>query len=57
LAIPLDTKVGKWKFVKVVFKANSGGLDKDLTPSGDLTFDVIPHDPLVVPSDAKVEIN
>jgi len=53
--MPFDAKLGKWKVVKVSF-SGTGGISKDLTPSGDLTFEVTPHGTLVLPSDAKVEI-
>ena len=56
LTIGLDTKTGRWKISKVYFHANSGGLDKELTPSGDLTFEVVPHQTLILPSKAEVEI-
>jgi hypothetical protein len=54
--IPLDAKTGKWKVVKVLFFAAGGGINKDLTPNGDLTFEVTAHEPLVLPSQANVEI-
>jgi hypothetical protein len=54
--IPLNGKTGTWRVDKVVFRAGAGGEDKDLTPEGDLTFEVSPHDPLVLPSRATVEI-
>lgn len=55
LPVPLDAKPGKWKITKVTFRA-SGGVFKDLTPKGDLTFEVTPHDPIILPSQADVEI-
>ena len=54
--LPLDANIGEWKVARIVFKSNRGGLDKELTVSGDLTFDVIPHEPFTLPADAKVEI-
>ena len=53
--MPLNAKTGTWRIVKISFEAN--GEDKDLTPEGDLTFKVSPHDPLVLPSRATVEIH
>jgi hypothetical protein len=56
LTMPLDAKTGKWKVVKMTFHADSGGVNTDLTPSGDLTFEVTPHGTLTLPSQASVEI-
>jgi len=55
LAIPFDAKLGTWKIMKVTFNAGTG-LSKDLTPTGDLTFEVTPHENLVLPSQAAIEI-
>jgi hypothetical protein len=56
MTIPLDSKAGKWKVVKVTFTPGAGGETKDLTPDGDLIFEVLPHEPVVYPSRARVEI-
>jgi hypothetical protein len=53
--VPIDAKIGNWKVVKVSF-SGTGGIRKDLTPSGDLIFEVKPHGTLVLPSQANVEI-
>lgn len=53
--IPFDAKLGKWKVTKVIF-SGPGGISKDLTTSGDLTFEVTPHGTLTLPSRASVEI-
>jgi len=55
LTIPLDAKTGTWKVTKVTFYASSGGIFNDLTPSGELTFEVS-HEFVVLPSKAEVEI-
>jgi hypothetical protein len=54
--IPVDAKTGKWKVVKVFFHVSNGAIEKELTTSGDLTFEVTPHETLVLPSQATVEI-
>ncbi len=56
MTLSLEAKTGAWKFTKVVFVANSGGVKRDLTPLGDLTFEVTPHEKLVLPSQATFEI-
>ena len=56
VGIPVDAKPGKWKITKVYFQANSGGIRKDLTPKGDLSFEVMPNQSLDLPSEATVEI-
>ena len=53
-SVPFNAKLGKWKVSKVLFYV--GGIVQDLTPKGDLTFEVTPHDPLILPSQADVEI-
>jgi|SRR6267378_4060078 len=52
--IPLNAKTGKWKISKVLFSVD--GISQDLTPKGDLTFEVTSHDTLILPSQAVVEI-
>src|SRR5258708_5807182 len=54
-AIPLNAKTGKWKISKITFIAGAG-IRKDLTPKGDLIFDVTAHEPPILPSQANVEI-
>ncbi len=55
LAIPLNAKTGKWRISKITFIAGAG-IRKDLTPKGDLIFEVTPHEPPILPSQASVEI-
>jgi hypothetical protein len=55
LAIPLNAKTGKWRISKITFIAGAG-IRKDLTPKGDLSFEVTPHEPPILPSQANVEI-
>ena len=59
ISIPLEGATGKWKVSKVLFHpgANSNSIsDKELTPTGDLVFHVMPHKRLVLPTQANVEI-
>jgi hypothetical protein len=59
VSIPLDGETGKWKVSKVLFhpSASSNSIsDKELTPTGDLLFHVMPHERLVLPTQANVEI-
>jgi hypothetical protein len=53
--IPLGARIGKWKISKVVFVSADGTINKDLTPKGDLTFEVTAQ-PLVLPSQADIDI-
>jgi hypothetical protein len=54
LLLPLDAKLGKWVVKKISYRP-AGTLDvKELTTSGDLSFEVSAHEEIIVPSAARV---
>lgn len=55
--VPLNAPTGTWKILKVQASPVGGGAVTDLLTHGDLSFQVVPHDPVVLPSSAAVEIN
>ena len=56
LTVPLNAATGTWRIMRVIFHPSAGGPDKDLTPDGSLTFRVMPHGSVVLPSRASIAI-
>jgi hypothetical protein len=52
--LALDAKLGKWVIRKLSYQPEGGEGSKELTLSGDLSFQVSPHEEVIVPSGAKV---
>lgn len=52
--MPLDAKLGKWTIRKITFQPLAPSPEKELTKSGDLSFQVIPHGEVVFPDSATV---
>ncbi len=51
---PLEATLGKWIVKRIAYMPSAGQEQKDLTLSGDLSFQVGPHEEIIVPSGAKV---
>lgn len=52
--IPLDAPVGQWRISKVQMQPLSGGQPKVLSEQGDLSFHMLPHETVTLPSSVRV---
>ncbi|MFZ0638174.1 MAG: hypothetical protein WA020_13910 [Candidatus Acidiferrales bacterium] len=52
--MPLDAKLGKWTIRKITFQPLASSPEKELTTSGDVSFQVTPHGEVVLPDSATV---
>ena len=52
--IPLDAPIGQWRISKVQMQPLSGGQPKVLSQEGDLSFQMLPHETVTLPSSVRV---